>query len=471
MRDLIVALFALSAIPVAFKRPAAGMLAFSLFAYMRVQDLAWGFAKAQRWSMFLAVAMIAGWAFQRGRKGPIWNRRTWMLVFMPAWTFLGLVLAIGVDAFAYPRFIEFVKIIFVGIFTTMIVQRREHLRALMWIIGISFAFFGVKNGLGVILSGGSPILRGPGGMLLDNNDFALALAMAIPILVGIATSEVNGYYHRWMKLFIPFTYLSVFGTRSRGGFLSATFATLILVWRSKNRFAGFAVFAAFGLLGLMFLPAEMFQRLETLQNVEADGSAQGRLKAWAVAWDMIKDHPVFGVGFDQFQANYLDYGERAGTKTGTRVVHNAYLQIWSEAGTPVFLCYVTLLVTSVFQLQRLRRAAAKVYERSWILSYCTALEGAFLTFMLGSTFLNRAHFDLIYHYFAIVMVFERIAYQELESPASATARAPGSAEVFVKKEEFGFGRQPSGQRGFRTVSRAPTRLGGGAGFASRKESP
>ena len=166
MRDLIVALFALCAIPVAFKRPAAGMLAFSLFAYMRVQDLAWGFAKAQRWSMFLAVAMIAGWAFQRGRKGPIWNRRTWMLVFMPAWTFLGLVLAIGVDAFAYPRFIEFVKIIFVGIFTTMIVQRREHLRALMWIIGISFAFFGVKNGLGVILSGGSPILRGPGGMLL-----------------------------------------------------------------------------------------------------------------------------------------------------------------------------------------------------------------------------------------------------------------------------------------------------------------
>jgi len=471
MRDLIVALFALGAIPVAFKRPAAGMLAFSLFAYMRVQDLAWGFAKAQRWSMFLAVAMVAGWAFQRGRKGPIWNSRTSLLLFMPAWTFVGLVLAIGLDAFAYPRFIEFVKIIFVGIFTTMVVQRREHLRALMWVIGMSFAFFGVKNGVGTIMSGGSPILRGPGGMLLDNNDFALALAMAIPVLVGLATAEVNGYYRRWLKIFIPFTYLSVFATRSRGGFLSATLATMILVWRSKNRFAGFAVMGAFVLIGLMVLPSDMFERLQTLQNVEEDGSAQGRLKAWRVAGDMIKDHPVFGVGFDQFQANYLDYGERAGTKTGTRVVHNAYLQIWSEAGTPVFLCYVALLVMSVLALQRLRREAAKVYERSWILSYCTALEGALLTFMLGSMFLNRAHFDLIYHYFAVVMVFERIAYAELESPASQQVKAGSTGEVFQRKEQYGFGRQPSSRRGFRTTRKAPTQLGGGAGFASRRESP
>ncbi len=470
MRDLLVALFALGAIPVAFKRPMAGMLAFSLFAYMRVQDLAWGFAKGQRWSMYLAVAMIAGWMLQRDRGRPIWNLRTGLMVFMPAWTFLGLVIAIGPDAFLYPRFIEFVKIIFVGIFTTMIVQRREHLRALMWVIGISFGFFGVKNGLGAIVSGGAPIIRGPGGMLLDNNDFALALAMALPILVGLASSEMNGYYRRWLKLFIPFTYISIFATRSRGGFLSSVLATLILVWRSKNRVAGLAVISAFTLIGVMALPSGMFERLETLKNVEEDGSAQGRLTAWRIAGEMIRDNPVFGVGFDQFQANYLDYGTRAGTQSGTRVVHNAYLQIWSEAGTPVFLCYVALLVMSVLSLQRLRRRAAKVYERSWIHSYCTALEGAILTFMLGSTFLNRAHFDLIYHYFAVVIVFEKIAMAELEAPRAVSAGRAAPAEVTARSETFGFGRQPSSRRGFRTARNSSTQLGGGAGFASRKDS-
>ena len=470
MRDLIVALFALGAIPVAFKRPMAGMLAFSLFAYMRVQDLAWGFAKGQRWSMFLAVAMVSGWFFQRDRTKPIWNFRTGLMVFMPIWTFMGLFIAVGTDAFLYPRFIEFVKIIFVGIFTTMVVQRREHLRALMWVIGISFAFFGMKNGVGAIMSGGAPIIRGPGGMLLDNNDFALALAMGIPIIVGLASSEVNNYYRRWLKLFIPFTYISISATRSRGGFLSSVLATLVLVWRSKNRFAGFAVMAAFGLIGLLALPSSMFERLQTLQNVEADGSAQGRLKAWKIAGEMIQDNPVFGVGFDQFQSNYLKYGDRAGTKSGTRVVHNAYLQIWSEAGTPVFLSYILLLVLSVLAVQRLRRKAAKVYERSWILSYCTAIEGALVTFIFGSTFLNRAQFDLIYHYFAIVIAFESIATAELESPRVAVSDGAPQSQAFVREEQFGFGRQPSARRGFRTAGNAPRQIGGGAGFASREGS-
>ena len=30
-------------------------------------------------------------------------------------------------------------------------------------------------------------------------------------------------------------------------------------------------------------------------------------RAWAVAWRMIKDNPVTGVGFDRFVTNHLDY--------------------------------------------------------------------------------------------------------------------------------------------------------------------
>ena len=63
MRDLLVALFVLGALPVSFKRPAAGMLTFSLLAYMRIQDLTWGFARDQRWSLYVALAMLAGWIF------------------------------------------------------------------------------------------------------------------------------------------------------------------------------------------------------------------------------------------------------------------------------------------------------------------------------------------------------------------------------------------------------------------------
>ncbi len=471
MRDLIVALFGLGAIPVAFSRPMAGLLAFSLFAYMRIQDLAWGFASYQRWSMYLAVAMVAGWFFQRDRKQPIWNLRTGLMTFMLIWSFVSLVLAIGFEALSNPFFINFAKVIFVALFTTALVQRREHLRVLMWVVGMSFAFYGAKSGTQALVSGGSPILRGPGGMMKDNNDFALALSMSVPVIVGLATSEVNGYYRRWLKLFVPLTYLTVFATRSRGGFLSITLGTLVLIWRSKNRFAGLATLGAFAILGSLVLPSDMFERLNTLKNVEADGSANGRLKAWRIAGEVIQDYPLFGVGTEQFQNHYLDYGERVGTRSGTRVVHNAYLQIWSESGTPVFIAYVGMLIASVLALQRLRRRAERVYARSWIISYCTALEGALLTFMLGSVFLNRAHFDLTYHLVAMTVVLDRIAAAELDAPRLAERTRPDGGGAFRRTDRFGFDRRPSARRSFRTSRNAPTQLGGGAGFAAPMESP
>jgi len=462
MRDLLVALFVLGMLPVSFKRPVIGLLMFSLLAYMRIQDLTWGFARFERWSFYVAIAMTAGYAFDPHKKGPIMNLRTVLLMFLPVWCFLGLFRDAGLQAFQSANYIEYVKIIAIAIFTLCVVRRREHLRALMWVIGGSFAFFGLKNGAAAVLSGGSLyIIRGPGGMLEDNNDFALALAMSIPVIVGLATSEVNPLYRKWLKFTVPLTIMSVFATRSRGGFLSTVLATFVLVWRSKSRILGLSLMGLAGVVGLFFAPPELFQRLKTFQEIESDGSAMGRLEAWSVAGEMIRDKPILGVGFNRFQKNYLEYGDRVqDRRDGTRVAHNAYLQVWSENGTPAFLAYVALLVLSILAVQRLRREAKRIYERSWILSYCTAFEGALVTFMLGSMFLNRAHFDLIYHYFAIVIVFERIAREEMRHPLRSLERNRRAAVggTLHRITDRGFRARPqSGRRGFRrTDLGAPT---------------
>ena len=203
-------------------------------------------------------------------------------------------------------------------------------------------------------------------------------------------------------------------------------------------------------IGLTLAPSEWYERLSTLKNVEDDGSAMGRIRAWKVAKDMIIDNPIFGVGFERFQANYLTYDPAgAGGGIKTRVAHNAYLQIWSETGTPAFLAYVSLMLICIFDIWSVRRLAKQKLERSWILYYCTAFEGAILTFMLGSTFLNRAHFDLIYHYFAMVLVFGRIARAELNAPAVIPGAASARHSPLVRVDSGGFGHAGRGGRGFR----------------------
>ena len=60
MRDLLVSLFVLGLMPSSFRKPFVGLCLFSLLAYMRLQDLSWGFARDIRWSFYVAIVMFAG---------------------------------------------------------------------------------------------------------------------------------------------------------------------------------------------------------------------------------------------------------------------------------------------------------------------------------------------------------------------------------------------------------------------------
>ena len=210
----------------------------------------------------------------------------------------------------------------------------------------------------------------------DNNDFALALAMSLPILAALATSGTNGYYRKWLKAAAPLTIMSVLATL-RGGFCRRH-RHLRHRLAIKNRVAGLALMGLAGALGVIALAnTGTLQRLETLKNVQEDGSAMGRIAAWKVAGRMIEDQPFFGVGFNQFQRAACSTTSRASRRGRTgRMAHNAYLQIWSEGGTPAFVAYMLLLLISILSVQRLRRDANRIYERSWIQSYCTGFEGA-----------------------------------------------------------------------------------------------
>lgn len=467
MRDLIVSFFILFSLPVCFRRPFIGLLVFTLLAYMRIQDLTWGFARFQRWSYFVALVTMAG--FVMGRRS-----QRFMLPDLRNWLMIALVVLVGASIvasrFLSPRdlegFVEFGKIIGVALFTTGVVKNREYLRILLWVIALSFGFYGVKNGLAFLLSGGSlVIIQGPGGMLSDNNDFALALVMGIPLLLYLGLAESRPILRRTTLAMIPLMVLTIVATHSRGAFLALGVTAVLIVWRSRNRVAGFSMLFLILVAGTIALPASYKERIATIGSYEQDSSARGRLEAWKVAGRMIASNPLLGVGFAKFQQNYRDYDPNAALpssgaehEVGTRVAHNSYFQIWAEVGTPAFLIYLTLMALTFVDLSRVRREALRRYHSSWILSYTTMLEASMLGFVVGSFFLNRAQFDLFYHFVAIVIVFGHVAretmadtqsYPERGSARGGLALAPaGGFGAKVRRDAFektprqsGFGRR------------------------------
>lgn len=461
MRDVLVTLIVLGALPYCFKRPLVGLLFFSVLAYMRLQDLAWGFARHQRWSFYVAIVTVAGYVAAREKYKPVLDVRTWMMVALAVLVGLGLFFARGEAPVDPTRYVEYVKIIFIAVFTTALVRTREHLRMIVWVIAMCFAFYGVKSGVaGIVKLGNVYIKRGPGGMLEDNNDFALALAMSVPLLVHLGTSERREILRKGVWLMIPLTMITVVLTRSRGGTVAMGVMAAVLIWRSRNRLLGISL----GVLTIgavvALAPTEYIERIKTIRNYQEEGSAASRIRAWMVAGRMIQDNPITGVGFRRFQMNYLDYEPNPTpdqlSGDGTIVAHNSYLQIWAECGTPAFALYMGLLFLSLFDIWRVRKLARRRYHSSWILSYCTMFEAVLATFMVGSVFLNRAHFDLIYHYVAIVLVFGRVARQEMESELRYPLRsAPGPARgTLTAVHRPGFGRRPRAARGFRRTGLA-----------------
>jgi probable O-glycosylation ligase (exosortase A-associated) len=450
VRDLFVSLFVLLSLPIAFRRPFIGLLMFTLLAYMRLQDLTWGFARFQRWSYFVAIVTIAGFLLGKERQRfMLPDIRCWLMVCLVGLVGASIVMARFVTPRDAESFIEYGKIIGVALFTTGVVLNRGYLRILLWVIALSFGFFGVKNGLAFVLSGGGlVIIQGPGGMLSDNNDFALALCMGIPMLLYLGLAEQRPVLRRTTLAMIPLMVFTIVATHSRGAFLALGAATLVMVWRSRNRVAGFALVGLVAIAGIIALPKDYKERIGTIGSLDADSSVRGRIEAWKVAGRMIAAKPMLGVGYSKFQQNYKDFDPNAMTTssgdpsdTGTRVAHNSYLQIWAEVGTPAFLIYLSLMVLSFLDLWRVRREALRRYHSSWILSYTTMLEASMVAFVVGSFFLNRAQFDLFYHFVALVIVFGVIARRTMADQTAYPERGVERGSLALARAT-GFGQRP-----------------------------
>jgi O-antigen ligase len=119
-----------------------------------------------------------------------------------------------------------------------------------------------------------------------------------------------------------------------------------------------AVAAAGVLLMVPFLGAERFQRLFDF----AQGTGFLRLQLWRSAWQMALDHPLFGVGPDNFLYHYRsDYIlPAAWEEPNLNHPHNLFLDWWTRLGVIGLLLGLGWLGTGIAGLVAwLRRGPEK----------------------------------------------------------------------------------------------------------------
>ncbi len=137
---------------------------------------------------------------------------------------------------------------------------------------------------------------------------------------------------------------TLFLSYSRGAWLgvAAAFLGMFVVIGSRRWLVAYGAAALLGLAALPFIKIERITSLFT-----GGGSSNTRLYIWQSAVDIIKDHPLTGIGLDQFLYVYNPQyvNPLAWTERFTSHPHNLVLDFWLRLGILGSLLLLWLLFT------------------------------------------------------------------------------------------------------------------------------
>ena len=169
----------------------------------------------------------------------------------------------------------------------------------------------------------------------------------------------------WLLL-LPFLLLIILLTDSKQGLLIAivgivSFIFLKLIVRRilKEILASVFLISISGFLGLL----GVFNKGPLAQFLYED-SVTYRGDYWRAGIDMGIDQPWFGVGIDQYGANYRSYRDlttalRRGGEVTSNSAHNVFLDLFSGGGFPLLISYsLVILLTLFFGFRSLQRLSA-----------------------------------------------------------------------------------------------------------------
>jgi O-antigen ligase len=239
-------------------------------------------------------------------------------------------------------------------------------------------------------------LTAVGSSIGNSNDLAAQLLMVLPFLLFIALDPKRHLIFR-IAVMGPISYglWVILGTASRGALLALIATILVALSRGsmRQRIALLVGGLTLPIIILLALPQGTLNRLETLfgkQDAEADASAASRSYLFGQSVKFTFEHPIFGVGPDQF-SNHEGHTRVLEGKVGSwHATHCTWTQVSSECGIPALIFYILGLGSASLLVSRAHRAA-RVEGNVEMANACFCYLLAMTGLIVAMTFLASAY--------------------------------------------------------------------------------
>ena len=257
--------------------------------------------------------------------------------------------------------------------TSQTIRSPEEAHGIMWAAAVTVGItvlYTVVAGFGGSMSevyqndeGGQSYARF-GGIFGHPNLLGGFLALAIPSMVALAASERLWWRRLSGYLLVIAAMAGLVLTYSRGAWLGTGVGLLILLPVLKRGFwliLG-AVLLGPVLVGMVTSSDAVLARLESIAAAGSDPALMERLEIWGMAFRLVAEHPLLGVGLGNFQAAYgrlmvpdlplltypLELPEHA---------HNLFLNLAVEVGLVGVSAFAWLLAVAFLRVRQIKRFA------------------------------------------------------------------------------------------------------------------
>ena len=369
----------------------------------------------------LAVLLVLSLARARV---PLWrDRQTQLLLWLFALMFLHIPIAMNnFFALAITRVMLITFVAYLGIIT--FIDSTEKFKKLINLWLIIHVYLAING----ILKGG----RGIGGFIADENDFCMALNMALPFPFFMGMSEtrrIKKLAYFAIALLILFT---IMATLSRGGFVGLVGVGGYCWMRSKRK--ALSAFLIVLLAFFMFLaaPPTYWDEVRSIQEEGSQtGTGEDRVYLWKIAWKMFLHNPILGVGQGNVSFQFEKYETMGGNTEGLhgrsragRAMHSLYFTLlpeWGLVGTVLYgmIVYRTYRDVRFLCRFRLPKNHGGLGDAARIQTWGYAMEGSLVAFFVCGIFISVLTYPSFWVMMGFVIALRKIALAQAAQAAQA----------------------------------------------------
>jgi O-antigen ligase len=396
-----------------------GLLVLFFLSYTRFSDIAVHYHNApsiaKSYIFILGVVILIRWAVFRERPQG-WQRAAVIIGIY------GLVLASSLlyasdTARVSESLNDTAKDVFIAFIVIVLLNSGARLRGVVWSLLIAGIFIGtisvyqyLTGTFGNYYWGFAQAsymqyagtqegyrISGPVG---DPNFYAMVMLVLVPLALERLLDERSRPLRLAALWALTVIALTVVFTYSRGGFVALAAAIFAWFFLYPLRLKYFPVLILVGVTFLMLIPQEYLARISTLKELISapsvgfrtqDFALRGRASETLAGLEMIKQHPILGVGVNNYSSNYLDYAKSLGLapSASERAAHNLYLEVAAETGLvglSVFLVFLGTMAKNIIDSWKKLRGT-----RDDLARMVAAIGAGILGYLAASVFIHSAY--------------------------------------------------------------------------------